>query len=210
MIDSSLLRAVRAGALALVLGASASMAQAIEEPAYTVLREYPGFEVREYAPRLVAEVRVSGPTEEAGNRGFRPLAGYIFGGNKGARSIAMTAPVTQSAAPTQIAMTAPVTQQPAGDATVVQFTMPAEFSLATLPEPLDPQVRLREEPAARYAVIRYSGSWSQENYLEHLRKLESGVKAAGLRVRGEPVYARYNAPYVPWFMRRNEIWLPVD
>ncbi len=189
------------------LGLSCSMASAIEEPKYTVVRQYDGFEIREYAPYLVAEVVVPGPSEEAGNQGFRILAGYIFGKNKGERKIAMTAPVAQAAAPAKIEMTAPVTQAAVSGGYVVQFSMPGEYTLETLPEPLDPQVKLKEVPGGRFAVIRYSGTWSERNYKEHLEKLERGVEAAGLRTTGSPIYSRYNAPFVPWFMRRNEIWL---
>lgn len=198
-------------AAALVLGLSSPMARAIEEPNYTVVRQYDDFEIREYAPYLVAEVVVPGPAEEAGNQGFRILAGYIFGKNRGERKIAMTAPVTQAPAPARIEMTAPVTQSVAGGGGyVVQFTMPREYALDTLPEPLDPQVRLREVPGGRFAVIRYSGTWSERNYAEHLDILERGIAAAGLRTTGAPIYSRYNAPFVPWFMRRNEIWLKLD
>jgi hypothetical protein len=184
-----------------------AMASAIEEPKYTVVRQYDGFEVREYAPYLVAEVVVPGPAEEAGNQGFRILAGYIFGRNQGERKISMTAPVAQAPAPIKIEMTAPVSQAAVTGGYVVQFTMPGEYTLETLPEPLDPQVKLREVPGGRFAVIRYSGAWSERNYQEHLEKLERGVDAAGLRTTGSPIYSRYNAPFVPWFMRRNEIWL---
>jgi hypothetical protein len=192
---------------AIVLGFSSPMANAIEEPKYIVVREYNGFEVREYAPYLVAEVLVPGPGEEAGNQGFRILAGYIFGNNRGERKISMTAPVAQSPAPAKIEMTAPVTQAATSGGYVVQFTMPSGYTLETLPEPLDPQVKLKEVAGGRFAVIRYSGTWSERNYTEHLEKLERGIEAAGLRTTGAPIYSRYNAPFVPWFMRRNEIWL---
>jgi hypothetical protein len=200
-------RCLAALAAATVLGLSSPMAGAIEEPKYTVVRQYDGFEVREYLPYLVAEVVVPGPAEEAGNQGFRILAGYIFGKNKGERKISMTAPVAQAPAPAKIEMTAPVTQAAANDGYVVQFTMPSEYTLETLPEPLDPQVKLKEVSGGRFAVIRYSGMWSERNYKEHLEKLERGIEAAGLRTMGSPIYSRYNAPFVPWFMRRNEIWL---
>ncbi len=194
-------------AATLFLGLLSPMASAIEEPKYTVVRQYDGFEIREYAPYLVAEVVVPGPAEEAGNQGFRILAGYIFGKNQGARKISMTAPVAQTPAPVRIEMTAPVSQAAVKGGYVVQFTMPGEYTLETLPEPLDPQVKLREVPGGRFVVIRYSGTWSERNYQEHLEKLERGVEAAGLRTTGSPIYSRYNAPFVPWFMRRNEIWL---
>jgi hypothetical protein len=193
---------------ALTLIAAPVMAQATEEPAYQVVQRHEVFEVRQYAPYVVAEVIVPGPADEAGNQGFRLLAGYIFGRNKGERKIAMTAPVTQTAAPPQkIAMTAPVTQAPTDGGYVVRFMMPGEYTLDTLPEPIDPQVRLEAVPGERVAVIRYSGTWSQANYDTHLLRLRQAVDAAGLPTIGSPVYARYDAPWVPWFLRRNEIWL---
>ncbi|MBK9704975.1 MAG: heme-binding protein [Betaproteobacteria bacterium] len=196
--------------VALRLASIASVATATEEPAYTVIQQHEGIEVRSYAPYLVAEVVVPGPADAAGNQGFRILAAYIFGKNRGERRIEMTAPVTQAPEPRTIAMTAPVTQVATETGYVIQFKMPAEFTLATLPEPLDPQVRLKEVPGGRFAVIRYSGAWSEGNYSEHLAELRQGVEAAGIRTRGEPIYSRYDAPFVPWFMRRNEIWLQVE
>jgi hypothetical protein len=198
-----------AAAATIFLSLLSPMASAIEEPKYTVVHQYDGFEVREYAPYLVAEVVVPGPAEEAGNRGFQILAAYIFGKNQGERKIAMTAPVAQAPAPAKIEMTAPVTQAAVKGGYVVQFTMPRAYTLETLPEPLDPQVKLKEVSGGRFAVIRYSGTWSERNYDEHLQKLERGAEAAGLRTTGSPIYSRYNAPFVPWFMRRNEIWLKV-
>jgi hypothetical protein len=197
-------------AAALGLGSIGPVAAAIEEPQYTVVRQHDGIEVRRYAPYVVAEVVVPGPADAAGNQGFRILAAYIFGKNKGDRRIPMTAPVTQTPEPRTIAMTAPVTQTATDAGYVIQFTMPAEFTLDTLPEPLDPQVRLKEVPGGLFAVIRYSGTWSEGNYSEHLAELRQGVEAAGIRTRGEPIYSRYDAPFVPWFMRRNEIWLQVE
>jgi hypothetical protein len=157
----------------------------------------------------VAEVELDVGAAEAGNRAFPNLAGDIFGKNKGERKFAMTAPVTQTAAPVKMAMTAPVTQSATCAGTRVQFVLPAGVTLATAPEPLDPRVRLREEPAATWAVIRYSGSWSQARYDEHVQALRAALAAAGVATEGEPVWARYNGPMTPWFLRRNEIWLAV-
>ncbi len=197
-------------AAALGLGTIGSVATATEEPQYTVIAQHEGIEVRNYAPYLVAEVVVPGPADAAGNQGFRILAAYIFGKNKGERRIQMTAPVTQIPEPRKIAMTAPVTRAATEAGYVIQFTMPAEFTLDNLPEPLDPQVTLKAVPGGRFAVIRYSGTWSEGNYSEHLAKLRHGVEVAGIRTQGEPIYSRYDAPFVPWFMRRNEIWLQVE
>lgn len=181
---------------------------AIDEPGYTVVRTEDAFEVRRYEPYLVAETVVSAAAEEAGNQGFRILAGYIFGQNKGARKIEMTAPVAQT--PAKIAMTAPVAQSATSDGYAVQFAMPREWTLETLPEPTDSRVKLRAIPARTLAVIRYSGTWSQGNYEANLKKLQDALARAGLAWHGEAVWARYDPPWKPWFWRRNEILLEVD
>ena len=171
---------------------------------------FDGAEVRQYAPYVVAQVLVSGPADEAGNAAFPILAGYIFGKNKGARKFDMTAPVTQAAVPVKLEMTAPVTQAQAPGGYLVQFVLPKGITLATAPEPVDPRVQLREVPGRRVAVIRYSGFWSQSNFDEHLGKLEAALRAAQLPWTGEPTLSRYNAPFTPWFMRRNEVWLALN
>jgi hypothetical protein len=181
---------------------------AIDEPRYTVVRVYDSFELRRYEPYLVAETTVSANAEEAGNQGFRALAGYIFGANKGSRKIDMTAPVAQ--VPIKIAMTSPVTQSASANAHLIQFAMPGEWTLESLPEPIDPKVTLRTMPARILAVLAYSGTWSQNRYEAHLKKLQDGLKQAGLAPQGEPVWARFDPPWTPWFLRRNEIWIELD
>jgi hypothetical protein len=144
---------------------------------------------------------------DAGSQAFPILAGYIFGKNKGEKKFAMTAPVTQTAVPARMEMTAPVTQSAVQGGMRVQFVLPKGVTLATAPEPLDPRVQLREEPARQWAVLRYSGMWTQANEQEHLALLKSTLESAGLATAGEHVLARYNGPMTPWFMRRNEVWL---
>jgi SOUL heme-binding protein len=180
---------------------------ATEEPDYQVVRELGDIQVRQYATYAVAEVVVAGPASEAGNQAFPILAGYIFGKNKGERKFAMTAPVTQAAEPVKLEMTAPVTQTVAPGGFLVQFVLPKGVTVASAPEPLDARVQLRQVPSRQVAVIRYSGLWSDSNYDEHLAKLQAALRTANLAWTGEPVYSRYNAPFTPWFMRRNEIWL---
>ena len=180
---------------------------ATEEPEYRVVRKLAEIEVRQYAGYAVAEVVVVGPAGEAGSQAFPILAGYIFGKNKGERKFAMTAPVTQTLEPKKFEMTAPVTQTAARGGFIVQFVLPKGVTAASAPEPLDPRVQLREVLPTQVAVIRYSGFWSESNDSEHLLKLQEALRAAGLAWEGEPVYSRYNAPYTPWFLRRNEIWL---
>lgn len=193
----------------LLLAVISMTSHATEEPPYTVVQELEGFEIREYPPYTVAEVVVTGEASEAGSRAFPILAGYIFGKNKGDRKLAMTAPVTQAAVPVKLDMTAPVTQTAAPGGFLVQFVLPRGVTVATAPEPIDPRIVLREVPASRIAVIRYSGFWSEANYNEHLTKLQAAMKSANIVWTGEPVLSRYNGPATPWFMRRNEIWLPV-
>ena len=182
--------------------------QAVEEPTYDVLRSFGDVELRQYAPYVVAEVVIDDAEGDAGSAAFPILAGYIFGKNKGEKKFDMTAPVTQTAAPVKMDMTAPVTQADApGGGKLIQFVLPRGVTLESSPEPLDPRVQLREVPATQWAAIRYSGTWSQANYDEHLALLKAALEKEGVATQGEPVLARYNAPFTPWFLRRNEIWL---
>jgi hypothetical protein len=193
--------------LFLFLAAMPFFSHAIEEPTYEVVKTVDGVEWRRYAPYVVAEVVLDASAEDAGNQAFPILAGYIFGKNKGQRKLAMTAPVTQTASPMRMDMTAPVTQATVAGGMRVQFVLPKAVTLASAPEPLDARVQVREVAAADWAVIRYSGTWSQANYDEHLARLRATLKAAGAAPQGEPVLARYDPPFMPWFLRRNEIWL---
>jgi SOUL heme-binding protein len=193
--------------LALALGSLAMPSRATEEPDYQVVRQLAKIEVRQYAPYAVAEVVVAGPSEEAGNQAFPILAGYIFGKNKGDKTFAMTAPVTQAAVPVKMAMTAPVTQAATAGGFLVQFVLPKGVTVANAPEPLDTRVQLRDVTPAQVAVVRYSGFWSDSNYQEHLALLKAALRDAGLAWEGDAVYSRYDAPFTPWFLRRNEIWL---
>jgi hypothetical protein len=200
-------------ALGSLLLSAGGTAMAAEQPSYRVIQKLEGLEIREYDASLVAETEVSGTRESAGNAGFRVLAAYIFGKNRGEKKLAMTAPVRQAEGQ-RIAMTAPVTQsRPGGEAGgapwVVQFMMPSGHTLETLPEPLDPAVHLRQVPARRVAALTYSGTWSERRYLEHLSLLREAMRRAGLQPAGEPVWARYDPPFMPWFLRKNEILIEV-
>jgi hypothetical protein len=179
---------------------------ALESPEYRVVETLGDVEIRAYEPYLVAETEVDGPLEEAGNRGFRTLARYIFGANQARRKVEMTAPVTQSkAASEKISMTAPVTQKRTGGRFTIQFMMPSEYTKETIPTPNDSAIRIREVPSRRLAAIRYSGTWSRKNYDQHLRELRDTLRQHGYQAVGEPIWARYDPPFKPWFLRRNEI-----
>ena len=207
---SNLPGAAAGALLALSLTTMPIDCHAVEEPAYTVVQTLPDLEIRQYASYAVAEIVMPTPADDAGNRAFPILAGYIFGKNKGERKMAMTAPVTQTAAPVKLDMTAPVTQSATTGGMLVQFVLPQGVTADSAPVPLDTRVRLRDVPPQKVAVIRYSGFWSEANYDKHLARLRDGLRAAGIAWTGEPVLARYDPPMMPWFMRRNEIWLRVD
>jgi hypothetical protein len=191
----------------MLTGAIAAMAT--EEAPYTVIKTDGIFELREYAPQVLAEIMVEGDLEGAGNQAFRPLFGYIDGGNKSQSKIAMTAPVSQEPQGEKIAMTAPVSQQRVQGKWAVSFMMPAAYTIATLPTPDDPNITLRQVPARMVAAVRYSGFWSEEKYLLHKEKLEKWITDNRFTVSGEPVWARYNSPFTLWFLRRNEVLIPV-
>lgn len=182
----------------------------VEEAAYTVAKKDGDFEMRDYSPQVVAETVVDATLEDAGNVAFRTLFRYISGDNRAKNPIAMTAPVGQQRPEGEpIAMTAPVSQQVVSNRWAVSFMMPSNYTLATLPAPTDPKVTLRAIPAHRMAAVRYSGTWSQKRYEKHLARLRQWLAKQGLTATGEPVWARYNPPFTPWFLRRNEILLPV-
>jgi hypothetical protein len=185
-------------------------AMAIEEAAYSVLKKENDFEIRDYAPHILAETTVEGDLEEAGNKAFNRLFRYISGDNRSRDKVAMTAPVSQEQKGEKITMTAPVGQQSVQGKWAVSFMMPASYTLETLPEPMDPNVTLRQVPARRMAAVRYSGFWSVKNYLRYKSALEFWIHERGLKMAGAPIWARYNPPFTPWFLRRNEILIPVD
>lgn len=178
---------------------------ATEEAEYRVLLQEDAFEIREYAPSIVAEVVVNGDFEDASSAAFRKLFNYISGDNTRRDKIAMTAPVSQKPEPEKIAMTSPVGQRASGQGWAVSFMMPASYTIDTIPVPDDPTVVLREVPAYRAAAVRYSGGWSEKRYGKNLALLQDWIEQSELEAVGEPVWARYNAPFTPWFMRRNEI-----
>ena len=190
-----------------------AMAMAIEEPEFQVLGQYDGYELRAYAPYIVAEVDLQGEFDEAGNDAFRVLAGYIFGDNAGSEKMSMTAPVESSptAKGEKMSMTAPVTAVAAGDdgRTTFAFVMQSKYTLQTLPVPNDDRIRIRSVPERTMAVRRYSGRWTQEKYLQNEKSLRSVLDERGIRTIGRPVLARYNSPFSLPFMRRNEVMIEI-
>jgi len=198
------------GIMLMVLLFTGSHAMSTEEAKYTVLSKLDKFELRLYAPQVLAETVVAGSLEEAGGKAFGRLFGYITGENKGNQKIAMTAPVSQQAAGEKIAMTTPVGQVEAEGGWSVSFMMPPGRTLESLPEPKNAAIKLIALPQQQMATIRYSGTSAEKLYRKNLAELETWIKQQGLKPTGKPVWARYNPPYTPWFLRRNEILMPVE
>lgn len=196
----------------LLLALASWPAMAIEIPEYRVVEQDGSFELRAYSSYLIAETEVEAGFMNAGNIAFGRLFRYISGANTAQAEIAMTAPVEQSSQGEKIAMTAPVEQAKADGVYRVGFVVPRKYNRETVPKPTDPRVSIREVPARIVAVWRYSGRWTEENFREHEQDLRRAVQARGLQaVSGDSaIIARYDAPFIPWFMRRNEVLIPLE
>jgi hypothetical protein len=204
--------AMKSFLLALLFGLNllGTPVMATEEPPFILKFARGEFEVRDYPALVAAEVTVSGDRKDAAGKGFRLLAGYIFGGNTRKQSIAMTAPVTQaSAGNKKIAMTAPVLQTGGNGSWVIRFIMPRGSTLVTLPRPNDPKVHLVALPQARMAVVKFSGLARQDDVDAKTAALSRFVTAQHLQAIGAPSLAQYNPPWTLWFLRRNEVMIPV-
>ena len=204
--------------LALALAGHGGNVLAVEEPSYELIEKSGDVEIREYRPLIVAETLVDGDMGSAGNRGFRLIAGYIFGDNQ--------APGAEGKQE-KIAMTAPVTMEPdsSGKMTTVEplgiggsmdarrwrveFVMPSQYTTATLPRPRNTAVTIREVPSRRFAVLRFSGLVSEEKVQQKVGQLAEWMRQRGLEAAGAPRLARYNPPWTLPFLRRNEVMLEI-
>jgi hypothetical protein len=180
-----------------------------QEQKYQVEQNFPKFEVRRYEACVFADVTVTASFESAGSAGFGPLIGYISGNNNPNSKIAMTSPVVQEPV-SKIAMTSPVLQESAGQENIISFVMPGGMTLDALPQPSSSKVSLREIPEMLMAVSRFSGRWTKASVEKQLAELESEMVEHGLTPNGSPRFARFDPPWTPWFMRRNEIQIPIE
>jgi SOUL heme-binding protein len=183
-----------------------------EQQPYELVHRYPHFELRRYPAHIVAEMHVDASFDRAGNSAFRFLFNYISGSNVARQKLAMTAPVIQAAGSSQkLAMTAPVLHSAplsGTDATsgfMVAFVLPAGLTAQTAPVPTDPRVKVREVPGSLAAALRFLGSGSQAAFERRTNALRAGLTVAGLEPVGAPRFARFDPPFKPWFLRRNEV-----
>lgn len=179
--------------LALLITA-AETTVALEEPQFTVIEHFDDWELRQYAPYLVAETRVDGNLRQSGNGAFRILAGYIFGDNQPQQKMAMTAPVISEERDNEYRY---------------QFVMEQAYTLESLPVPNDARIELKAIPERLVAALKFSGTWNEGRINDLTTAFLEALDRAGYVPAAEPLLARYNPPLTPWFLRRNEILIEV-
>ena len=182
---------------------------AIEEPKYSIIEQEESFELRAYEPMIVAETYVTGSLDEASSKGFRRIAGYIFGSNTNSegekQKVSMTAPVAITANSPEINMISQTKLESDEGKWRVHFVMPSEYQIDSLPTPKKKNVVLREIPAEKFAVISFSGLASEKKVAKKTQELKKILSERNIKPNGEPILARYNPPWTLPFMRRNEI-----
>ena len=183
----------------------------IEKPAYTVIENRDGYEIREYLPYIVAEATVSGSRQQATNSGFRIIADYIFGNNVSQSSIAMTTPVLESQASQKIAMTSPVldTESTENERTIA-FVLPSEYTLETLPTPNNSAVQIRQVPAQKVAALKFTWYPTSERIASKKELLKSFLERDAINITGNVQVAQYNPPLSMPLVLRNEIIIPIE
>jgi hypothetical protein len=162
---------------------------------YEVLSKHKGFELRKYPAGIQIETVAKGDFVRAGNLGFGPLIRYISGNNDKGKSIAMTAPVIQES-------TGPKTH-------MVRFVLPEKMKSTDVPDSLDPGVKIIKVPAHLAAARRFSGSWDQDKFELEGNKLVSELLTSGLETVGSLYFARFDPPWKPGFLKRNEVLIRV-
>ncbi|HEX9909001.1 MAG TPA: heme-binding protein [Thermoplasmata archaeon] len=173
-----------------------------ESVAYDVVRRIGRIEVRKYPSVLLATVEGQDDDEA-----FGILFQFISGGNVARRKVAMTVPVVSKAPSSErMAMTAPVIS---GKRTF-SFAMPSEYTARTVPKPVDDRIRMIEIPERTVAALSFSGRSTDDMANRKAAELASVLKANGVRVKGESFLMRYNSPFMPGFLRRNEVAVEIE
>lgn len=167
-----------------------------EEQPYSVLTRYDGFEVRHYPSYVLVQVDVTGDFMRAGNVAFGPLVSYISGNNAGGKKIAMTAPVLQ--------------ETRGEESHTVSFVLPAGMSVSDVPVPSNARVSTKHVAAHDAAVMKFGGGWNGDRFQENGDLLLKKVHEAGLKTVGNVYYARFDPPWKPWFLKRNEVLIALE
>lgn len=188
-------------------------AMATEEPEFKLILEEGEFQIREYEPKIIAQVMIDGGFDEASSKGFKLLADYIFGNNileGDSQKISMTAPVEMSPLAENLLMTSSIMDDDINNKWSINFVMPKEYTLDTLPMPNNSEVKIIKVPSEKYAVIVFSGLVRESSYAEKSELLSNYIKANNFMPQGNIKIARYNPPWTLPFFRRNELMVKID
>ena len=175
----------------------------VETVKYEILRKLDRVEIRRY-PRIVLAKVGNYETDS-----FGLLFRFISGDNKAKEKVKMTAPVVSQDASQEIKMTSPVLSDFSNEG-YMAFVLPSEFSLEATPEPLDSRVKIEELPARVVAVLRFSGGWSEKHFEAKTKELLDELAKAKIRTRGSVFTMLYNPPFIPGFLRRNEVAIEIE
>ena len=184
-----------------ILTASPAWAE-YERPIYNVVVKEDGLEIRDYAPAIVVETQVLASRRDAAGEAFRGLFKYISGNNTSGLEIPMTAPVAQT----------PAGKGPDGVSSkwAIRFFLPSNYSVENIPQPLQQGINIVTLEAQRFASVSFKGTQNDKKVAKYTTQLREFISQKGYEVSGEPVYAFYDPPFVPWFLRDNEILLPIQ
>ena len=177
-------------AVVVIIGLIIVWMMSFEEPEYKTGYESGSYSVRFYDERIVVQTAVG-----RGDSGFGKLFNYISGANKDSVKIDMTTPVTQS---------------DDGGEMVMQFYLPSKFNKSNVPVPTDDRVEISVIDAGYFAVSRYSGRYSDKNFVKHLDMLKSELDKDKVSILGPSIKATYNGPFTPPQLRRNEAMYPIE
>ena len=181
----------------------ANISIALEETSYRVIATNQIYEIREYDDRIAVQT-----SQKNGQNGaFRKLFKYISGSNISSTKIEMTTPVTQSV---KIDMTTPVTQKFRDGEMIMQFFLPSKFQLKTAPQPLGEDLSIVVVKGGKYAVIKYSGRSTYNNFKKHSNMLLEALVSDSIKTVDDPIKATFNGPLTPFFLRRNEAMVRIE
>jgi len=170
----------------------------VEKAPYNMVKKVGDIEIRKYPPTLLAVVK-----GYEGDSGFNLLFNYISGNNSSQKKIPMTAPVVTSE---KIPMTAPVITKDK----YMAFVLPYTYNQETVPMPENNEVKIQKQQEKTYAVFRFSGKTNEKRVQKYFQKLLNIVKDNNITIKGSPILMRYNSPFAPGFIRRNEVAVEIE
>jgi DNA gyrase inhibitor GyrI len=160
-----------------------------ESAPYQTVRRDGNFELRDYPRLMVAETPMRGA-----DGSFMRLFRFIGGQNDAKQKIAMTTPVFMSGA---------------GSNATMAFVMPAKSGTNQIPQPTESAVALKAIAGGRFAVLRYSGGRNFRNETNSLARMTNWLAQEKITPSGEPIFAYFDPPWTPSFLRRNEVMVRV-